>query len=49
MPLTAKGEKIKEAMMKYYQKKRGFSRKRAESIFYASENKGNIKGVVKGK
>lgn len=41
MPLTPKGEKIKRAMEKQYGKDRG---KRA---FYASENKGTIKGVTK--
>lgn len=39
MPLTKKGEKIKKAMMKEYGGKKG------ESVFYASENKGTIKGV----
>lgn len=41
MPLTAKGRKIKAAMIKQYGKKRG------ERIFYASERKGRIKGVVR--
>lgn len=40
-PLTAKGRKIKRSMEKEYGKKRG------ERIFYASENKGKIKGVAK--
>ena len=41
MPLTKKGEKIKKAMQKQYGKERG------ERVFYASENKGTIKGVDK--
>lgn len=41
MPLTKKGSKIKSAMEKEYGKKKG------DSIFYASENKGTIKGVSK--
>ena len=40
MPLTKKGEKIKRAMVKQYGKKKG------EQVFYASENKGTIKGVA---
>jgi len=43
MPLTKKGRKIKAAMMKEYGSKKG------EKVFYASENKGTIKGVHKGK
>lgn len=43
MPLTKKGEKIKSAMQKEYGKKAG------EKVFYASENKGTIKGVTKSK
>jgi hypothetical protein len=43
MPLTAKGKKIKSAMQKEYGKKKG------EKIFYATENKGKIKGVTKKK
>lgn len=43
MPLTKKGAKIKKAMMKEYGKKKG------ETVFYASANKGTIKGVKKGK
>jgi len=39
MPLTKKGTKIKAAMMEEYGKKRG------EQVFYASRNKGTIKGV----
>lgn len=41
MPLTAKGKKIKAAMLKEYGKDRG------ERVFYATENKGTIKGVAK--
>ena len=41
MPLTKKGLKIREAMEKYYGKKKG------EEVFYASENAGKIKGVKK--
>ncbi len=43
MPLTKKGEKSKGAMKKDYGKKKG------EKVFYASENKGSIKGVSKKK
>jgi hypothetical protein len=41
MPLTEKGEKIKKAMIKEYGEKKG------EQVFYASKNKGTIKGVDK--
>ena len=41
MPLTHKGSTIMAAMMKQYGKKKG------RSVFYASENKGTIKGVEK--
>ena len=41
MPLTDKGRKIMKAMKEKYGKKKG------ESIFYASKNKGKIKGVEK--
>lgn len=41
MPLTKKGEKIKKAMVKEYGKEKG------KQVFYASENKGTIKGVAK--
>jgi hypothetical protein len=41
MPLTKKGEKIKSAMEKEYGKKKG------DSVFYASQNKGVIKGTHK--
>jgi len=43
MPLTTKGKKIKKAMTKEYGKKKG------AKVFYASANKGKIKGVAKGK
>lgn len=43
MPLTKKGSKIKKAMAKEYGKKKG------EQVFYASRNKGVIKGVDKKK
>ena len=39
MPLSKKGGKIKKAMIKQYGKKKG------ERVFYASANKGTIKGV----
>lgn len=42
-PLTKKGRKIKANMEAEYGKKKG------ERVFYASENKGTIKGVAKGK
>jgi|TARA_R100001509_G_scaffold132773_1_gene86300 hypothetical protein len=41
MPLTEKGKKIKKSMQKQYGKKRG------EKVFYATKNKGKIKGVDK--
>lgn len=43
MPLTKKGAKIKKAMCKQYGKPK------CDKIFYASANKGTIKGVRKGK
>lgn len=39
MPLTKKGEKILSNMEKEYGTKKG------KKVFYASENKGTIKGV----
>ncbi len=42
MPLTKKGKKVKRAMMKTYGKKKG------KEVFYKAENKGTIKGAVKG-
>lgn len=41
--LTKKGEKIMHAMKKEYGKEEG------EGVFYASKNKGTIKGVEKAK
>jgi hypothetical protein len=41
MPRTKKGSKVLRAMQARYGKKKG------ASIFYASENKGTIKGVHK--
>lgn len=41
MPLTKKGKKIMSAMKSEYGPKQG------ESVFYASKNKGTIKGVEK--
>lgn len=43
MPLTKKGKKIKKKMESEYGAKKG------KKVFYASENKGTIKGVHKGK
>jgi hypothetical protein len=43
MPLTKKGEKIKTAMKKEYGAKKG------TKVFYASQNKGTIKGTHKKK
>jgi hypothetical protein len=42
MPLTKKGNKIMTNMKKEYGAKKG------EGVFYASKNKGTIKGVEKG-
>lgn len=42
MPLTKKGSKIMKAMKSEYGKDKG------KSVFYASRNKGTIKGVEKG-
>jgi hypothetical protein len=41
MPLTGKGKKIKSSMQEEYGSKKG------EEIFYASINKGKIKGAEK--
>lgn len=41
MPLNKKGNTIKHAMEKEYGKEKG------DKVFYASENKGTIKGVKK--
>ncbi len=39
MPLTGKGQKIQKAMRAEYGRKKG------DSVFYASINKGKIKGA----
>lgn len=44
MPLSAKGEKIMSSMKKTYK-----SKKKAETVFYASRNAGKIRGVEKVK
>lgn len=44
MPLTKKGSKIMKAMIEEYH-----SKKKGEEVFYASMNKGRIKGVHKKK
>ncbi len=41
MPFTKKGDKIMSNMKKEYGEEKG------ESVFYASRNKGTIKGVEK--
>lgn len=41
MPLTKKGKKIMSAMEKEYGKDKG------KKVFYASQNKGTIKGTHK--
>lgn len=43
MPLTKKGAKIRQAMEKFYGKNKG------DEVFYASVNKGNVKGAEKKK
>jgi len=43
MTLTEKGKKIKRSMVKQYGKEKG------ERVFYASENKGTIKGIKRKK
>jgi hypothetical protein len=43
MPKTAKGRKILRAMQKQYGEEKG------EQVFFASANKGTIKGVEKKK
>jgi hypothetical protein len=42
-PLTKKGAKIKAAMQKEYGSQKG------TQVFYASQNKGTIRGTHKGK
>jgi len=44
MPLTKKGSKIMKNMLQEYS-----SPKKAKEVFYASKNKGTIKGVEKKK
>ena len=41
VPLSKKGKKILKSMKKQYGKKKG------KSVFYASANKGTIKGIEK--
>ena len=43
MPMTAKGEKIMGSMRKQYGAEKG------KRVFYASANKGTIRGVHRGK
>ncbi len=43
MPLSPKGKKIKKNMEKQYGAKKG------KQVFYASQNKGTIKGTHKKK
>jgi hypothetical protein len=43
MPLTEKGNKIMSNMKRLYGKDKG------EEVFYASVNKGKLKGVEEGK
>lgn len=43
MPLNKKGKKIMSEMKKEYGTKKG------KKVFYASKNKGKIKGVDKGR
>ena len=43
MPLNEKCKKIMKSMKKQYGEKRG------KTVFYASKNKGTIKGVEKNK
>jgi hypothetical protein len=41
MPLTTKGKKIKTAMQRQYGKTEG------GRVFYATENKGKVRGLTK--
>jgi len=43
MPLTKKGEKIRRAMRRQYGKEKG------DEVFFASINKGKIKGAHRGR
>jgi hypothetical protein len=44
MPLTKKGKKVKKSFEKEYKNK-----EKGEKVFYATENKKKMKGLVKGK
>lgn len=44
MPLNTKGKKIMKAMKKTYK-----TAKKAKAVFYATVNKGKVKGVKKTK
>lgn len=48
MPLTSKGKKIKSSMTRP-RSQGGYGKKKGTQVFYASENKGTIKGVHKKK
>lgn len=48
MPLTAKGKKIKKAMQKP-KSKGGYGKKKGEEVFFASQQKGTIKGTHRKK
>lgn len=48
MPLTEKGKKIKRAMQKP-KSKGGYGKKKGEQVYYASQNKGTIRGTHKRK
>jgi len=41
VPLTAKGKKVMKSMVA------GYGKKKAKQVFYASINKGKLKGVHK--
>lgn len=43
MPLTRKGKKIRRAMKETYGKEKG------DRVFYASQNKGTVRGTHKAK
>lgn len=47
MPLTAKGKKILKAMQQP-KNKGGYGHKKGKEVFYASQNKGTIRGTHKG-
>jgi len=46
MPLTEKGRKIKKAMQRP-KSKGGYGKKKGKQVFYASQQKGTIKGTHK--